>query len=103
MMAKWYTTGTRLWWTTGALFFLGLELALRIKPGSIFVLGGLWAMAHQWLASRLGHELDPDPRRRFTLALYATLVFCVIIFIVFGSLNAGLRTLNPEWRFFQLP
>lgn len=100
---NWLEAGTRAWWVTGALFFLVLELLLRIKLGSIFVLAGVWGLCHQWLAGKADIPRDPAPERRFFLALSAAVVFCVFIFLFFSILNIPLRCLHPEWRWFQLP
>jgi hypothetical protein len=86
------------------LFFLGFELLLRLKLGSIFVLAGFYVLAHQWLAARLGHPgPDPDQFRRALFSMYTSFFICVVILIVFSVFNIGLRTINNEWQWFQLP
>ena len=84
--------------------FLGLELLLRIKLGAIYVMAAAWVLAHQRLAARLGPDgADQDQAHELLFALYSALVICAIIFVVFGGLNIMMRTINADWRWFQLP
>ena len=88
----------------GTLFFLALEIILRAKLGSIYLLAASWALVHQWLALKLGHPgVDPAPARRVLLALYSALFNCAVIFCSFAVANAMARTVNNDWRWFQLP
>ena len=103
-MAKaWYQAGTRDWWVTATLFFLGLEVLLRLKLGSIYVMAAAYVISQFWVESRLGLTPGEDAGKRFLFALYAALFICAVIFLVFAGLNIGLRTINNEWRWFQLP
>lgn len=83
--------------------FLALEFALRIKLGSIAVLALGWVMAHQWLTQKLGGPYERDPARRIYFGFFSALVVCAAIFLVFAALNIGLRSLNNDYRWFQLP
>jgi hypothetical protein len=104
MLNTWRRVGSRSWWVVMTLFFLGIELLLRIKLGSIYVMASAGVLAQVWLAGRLGDPLpERDQGRRFFYALYAALVACVVIFLVFAVLNIGLRSVNNDWRWFQLP
>jgi hypothetical protein len=104
MEGTWHKVGSRQWWVTLTLFFLGFELLFRLKLGSVWVLAGFFVLAHQWLAVRLGHSgPDPDPFRRFLFSLYASIFACMVIFIAFSVFNIALRTINNEWQWFQLP
>jgi hypothetical protein len=85
-------------------FFLCLALLFRFKLGTIFVLAGLWS----WAEERLVQELElpgaaADPGERFLSALYQAFVVGLAVFIVFSLLNIFARTINNDWRWFQLP
>lgn len=103
MAQSWYQVRSRGWWASAIGFFLALELALRIKLGSIFVLSAAWAFCHQLLAARLGHTADPAPARQVMIALYAGMVVAAAVFVALAVLNIGLRSLDADWRWFQLP
>jgi hypothetical protein len=104
MTGDWQRVGSRAWWVMATAFFLGLELVLRIKLGSICMLVMGYALAGLWLADRLGDPL-PTPRRGtwILFAAFAGFVICAAIFAVFAGLNIGLRSFNNDWRWFQLP
>ncbi|HUT54557.1 MAG TPA: hypothetical protein VM658_14300 [bacterium] len=104
MVREWQRVGSRAWWIMATAFFLGLELVLRMKLGSIFFLAMSYVIACQWLADRRGDPApESDPGKRLLFAMYVALVISVVIFLVVAGLNIGLRTYNNDWRWFQLP
>ncbi len=82
--------------------FLALELVLRTKLGTIFVVVALWVLSHQALEEKIGQSSTPS-MDRFLFAVYAALVVCAFIFGVFSVLNISLRTIDNSWSWFQLP
>lgn len=102
MGRSWTESGSRKWWAVVIVLFTTFELIVRIKLGSVFVLAGFWALAHQWLEVKLGESVR-HPVDRIILALYANTTVCLLIFMFFAVINIGLRTIDPGWRWFQLP
>jgi membrane associated rhomboid family serine protease len=76
---------------------------VRVKLGTIFALAGLAVLVQEWIRGELGHPLEPDYGRRLFYAIYVGIAICALIFLVMGVLNAGLRTIANDWRWFQLP
>lgn len=104
MARSWYLVRSRGFWVVALGFFLGLELVLRIKLGSIYVMAAAWVLAHQWLAVKLESEgAENDQARQLIFALYSALIICAWIFLVFGVCNIVLRTVDNNWMWFQLP
>ena len=104
MVGEWQRVGSRAWWAMATAFFLGLELMLRIKLGSICCLVMGYTLAWLWLAERQGDPLPESGRGTWILlAGFVGLVICIVIFLVFAGLNIGLRTFNNNWQWFQLP
>ncbi len=104
MSRGWYHVRTFRWWAVSTVVFLILELSLRVRLGAIFVLASAWALGHQWLSVKIGQEgAHSDGGMRFFAALYTAFWVCLLIFGVFSVLNIGLRTIDPGWRWFQLP
>jgi len=103
MDKTWPAPGTRSFWIISGACFLALELALRIKLGSIAVLALGWVIAHQWLTQKLGGPYERDPVRRIYFGFFSALVVCAVIFLVFAVLNIGIRSLINHFRWFQLP
>ena len=96
--------GSRAWWVAATVFFLGFEMVFRMKLGSIYVLATGFVLCHQWLSVNSGHQAPyPNAGDRIVFALYCSLVICAVIFLVFAGLNIGLRTINNDWQWFQLP
>ncbi len=102
-MAKWYIPGSKKFLFSFTLVFLALELLIRIKLGSIYTLCAFWLMAHQWFAIETGQMERKNLSEKFMYAIYAALVFCGTIFLVFAVCNAAARTVSNEIIFFQLP
>lgn len=96
--------GSARWWAVGIVFFVALELVLRIKLGSIFAMCWLWVLAHQWLSAEL---YEPLPRRdmtgQFLMGAYTAAVVSGAVFLAFSVLNIIFRTAEESIRFFQLP
>jgi uncharacterized membrane protein len=91
-----------MWWLVALLSFLSLELVLRTKLGTIFVIVALWSLAHQALEEKMGGA-RAEAVTRFLFAVYAALVICAFIFAVFSVLNISLRSIDNSWNWFQLP
>ena len=104
MTGPWHRSGSLAFWLAAIGFFLALELALRIKLGSIFMLAGVWALIHQELEARHGEKwATTDLSRRFLFSLYVATGVSAWIFLVFEILNAALRSFDNNLRWFQLP
>lgn len=87
-----------------ALFFLALELLLRIKLGSIICLAAMFFL-FQRVASREASGRGPwlPDDRDFLDAARSAVIAGGLIFLVFALANALARTFDPAFRFFQLP
>lgn len=102
MSAAWYQTRSRTWWLVALFSFLALELVLRVKLGSIYVIAALWAMSHQAVDVKLGRTRT-DALERFLFGLFAALLVSVFVFAVFTVLNVSFRSVENSWNWFQLP
>ena len=88
----------------GAGFFLLLELVLRIKLGSIWLLILAGVPVQLWIAARTG---DRDPQDsgyyRLMLSIYYSISMTFAVFACFAILNGLVRSIWPLAKFFQLP
>jgi hypothetical protein len=91
-------------WMISFLWFLLLELALRIKLGVIFGLAVGWFLILQWQAGNLlGMRFSRNRIRLFLQSLYYAFLVSLLIFLVFFALNGLVRSFDNSIRFFQLP
>ncbi|GEM_PF-1737078 len=98
----WWSIESRRWLWLAIILFLGLELTLRLKFGSIFCLAFAWLFVHQWLVKKiLAQELSENPLEKILISLYYAFIISFACFMVFCVLNIVLRTINNDWRFFQ--
>ena len=91
-------------WLWAFIWFLLLELALRIKLGVIFWLCFGWLVVLNWQAKVVGEK--PFGKNGFDIVLkslfYAFLV-AGLIFVFFWLVNVLVRVVSPEITYFQLP
>jgi hypothetical protein len=102
-MTKWYIPGSKKFLFSFSVVFLVVELLIRIKLGSIYMLSASWLLAHQWFVIETGTMERKNLSEKVMYAIYASFLFCAIIFLVFAFGNAFARTINSEIMFFQLP
>jgi hypothetical protein len=100
--AEWWSIESRRWLWLAIILFIGLEFILRLKFGSIFTLAFAWLFVHQWLVKKtLAQQLSENPLEKIFISLYYAFIITFAGFMVFCVLNAIIRTINNDWRFFQ--
>jgi hypothetical protein len=75
----------------------------HVKLGSIFLLAAGWAGVMRWLDRKRGGGPAADPGREFLVSLRSGLLISVLVFGGLSAANILARTINPGWRWFQLP
>ncbi len=102
--ADWWSIESRRWLWLAIALFLALEVALRLKFGSIFTLAFAWLLVHQWMVKMtLAQELSENPVEKIFISIYYAFIISFAGFVVFSVLNAVLRTINGDWQYFQPP
>ena len=86
-----------------ALAFLALEIVLRTKLGSLFMLIGVWGILAQALNRRSLGLAPAVTGETFLRGFVYAFWMSAFIFAAFAVGNIGLRSLNNAWTFFQLP
>ena len=101
----------RLWrvdqkwfWIWSTLWFLGMEIILRVKLGIIFWTAFAWFLILDWEAKHFfGIEFSSNRITKIFKSLYYSFLLSLAIFIVFFLFNAVLRSFDNNLTFFQLP
>jgi hypothetical protein len=102
--ANWWSIKSRRWLWLAIILFLAFQVLMRTKFGSIFCLAFAWLLVHQWLVKRtLGEEFSDHPVEKIFVSLYYAFIISFAGFVLFFIMNAILRSINNDWRYFQPP
>ena len=94
----------RWFWIFSFLWFLIIELLLRMKPGVLFCLAFGWFLVLEWQAkSILKMEFSDNRFLKILKSIYQAFLITLLIFLVFSLLNAACRSFDNSILFFQLP
>jgi len=103
-MEKLWRLDQNWFWILSLIWFLLMELALRIKLGAIFCLAIGWFLVLQWQAQNLfGMQFSRNRILQFLQSLYYAFLVSLVLFLVFSALNGLVRSFDNSIRFFQLP
>jgi len=103
-LEKLYRLDRSWFWILSALWFLIIEIALRVRLSVIFWTAFGWFLILQWQAKKFfGIEFSSNPLWKILKSFYYAFVVTLVVFLVFSLLNAMVRAFDPEFLFFQLP
>jgi hypothetical protein len=103
-IAKLWRLDKRWFWALSLVWFLLIEIALRIKLGVVFWLAFGWFLVLEWQAGNLlGMEFSDNQLMKILKSAYYAFLVSLLIFAVFFLLNALCRSFDNSIVFFQLP